>query len=275
MPSADAILEGVRSDQAAAGLAEPGFCVLEDVLSAAETAELRARVHAIAAEDVGAGLEWRSNGNQKVFMLLNRGHQFLDLALHPVGMRYVQQLIGPDALLSSITAHITHPGNSAQALHADQGYVPPPWPYVAAMNLIWMLDDFTPENGATLAVPGSQRYGRNPSPEDGEPETVPVTGGAGSLLVLDGRLWHGSGINRTAGQTRAGILAHYCGPYLRQQENVFRSLRPDVRRRLTAEQRRLLGYDIWSGLGVVDGPPRDWVGRPSRSGPTNADGIFD
>jgi ectoine hydroxylase-related dioxygenase (phytanoyl-CoA dioxygenase family) len=94
-------------------------------------------------------------------------------------------------------------------------------------------------------------------------------------VLIDGRVWHGSGQNKTSSQPRAAILACYCAPFLRQQENVFRSLDPEVRRRLSARMRRLLGYDVWRGLGVVGGLPVDWTGRPGeRSGPTNADGAF-
>ena len=40
-------------------------------------------------------------------------------------------------------------------------------------------------------------------------------------------------------QRRRGIFAYYCAPYLRQQENVFRSLDPAVRRGLGRRMRAL------------------------------------
>lgn len=259
-------------DSALRELDEKGYCVISDVLPTRAVIRLKELLRVAVDEDVKNGESWTSNGNTKVFMLLNRGVEFMDLSCHLVALAVAEHLLGPDLLLSSITANITRPGNVAQLLHADQQYVSEPWPKPFAVNIIWMLDDFTEENGATRVVPRSHLIGVAPNGTD--IATVPVTGRAGSIAVIDGRLWHGSGRNSTRDASRAAILSYYCAPFLRQQENVFRSLRADLRAQLAPAQRKLLGYDIWSGLGVVHGIPRDWAGRSDRSGPTNADGIF-
>lgn len=273
MSNVDVLASGADLDKAFSEFTENGYCVLPGILSGDSLSELRELVARAAAEDRADGSAWFSNGNQKLFMLLNRGAAFLRLVQHPVALHFVHGLLGPDALLSSITANITQPGNQPQLLHTDQQYVREPWPYAVTVNVLWMLDDFTEENGATRIVPRSHLIGA--APRDTTLPTVPAVGPAGGAVVLDGRLWHGSGANVTADRTRAAILAYYCSPFIRQQENVFRSLDPRLRRTLPADLRRLLGYDIWSGLGVVNGFPRHWMGRPGRSGPTNADGIFE
>jgi hypothetical protein len=253
-------------------LAQFGYCILSGVLPSGEVQRLRKLVLAAAAEERGQGQEWISNGNQKVFMLLNLDDVFLDLVLQPRAMKFARNLLDSEPLLSSVTANITRPGNALQALHADQQYVREPWHYAAALNIIWALDDFTEKNGATVVVPGSHKIGAPPDTQR-LPE-VSAIAPRGSMIVIDGRTWHGSGENSTASETRAAILAHYCVPWLRQQENLFRSMQPAVRARLTPHLRTLLGFDVWSGLGVVNGFPREWQGRASRTGPTNADGIF-
>lgn len=257
-----------------ADLLARGFCVIEDILDPLDVRELRDRVYALAREEVLAGESWFSNGNQRIFMLLNKGQQFVRLAEHPGALDLVGSLLGPDFLLSSITANIANPGNVPQALHADQQYVPPPWPYPLAVQVAWMIDDFTASNGATRIVDGSHARG-DAAPPDYDGPFVFATGRAGSLLCLDGRTWHGTGIHSGTAESRAGIFAYYCAPYIRQQENVFRSLRPDVRQDLSPRMRELLGFTIWNGLGGVDGLPREWIGRSSRSGPTNRDRIFE
>lgn len=252
------------------GLTGNGYCVVDDVLAADETAALRTRLDEVAARERANGSAWWSHGNQKVFNLLNRGPEFVALAEHPVGLRVVESLLGPDPLLSSMTANITRPGNEPQQLHADQEYVHEPWQHCLTVQLAWMLDDFTPENGATRVVPGSHLWGVKPhgvGPHGDEPPSVRMTGRAGGFGVIDGRVWHGSSAHTGAPGPRRGIFAYYCVPYLRQQENAHLSLRPEVRRSLTPRMRALLGYDVWYGLGVVDGIPRAWLGTPQRSGP--------
>ncbi len=267
-------LPKARSDVAAAraDLVDHGYCVLDRVLSSAEVIKLRARIDEVAVREEAEGSSWHSHGNQRIFMLLNRGEEFVSLTEDPVALDLAEQVLGPDLLLSSITANITRPGNEPQQLHTDQQYVQEPWLYPLTVQVVWMLDDFTEENGATRIVPRSHLWGR--APAGPEPGTVRLLGAAGSVGYLDGRVWHGTGANTTASERRRGIFAYYCAPYLRQQENVFRSLDPDVRRKLSPRMRRLLGYDIWYGLGLVDGLPRQWLGTSQRSGPTNSDGAF-
>lgn len=257
---------------ASADLREFGYCIVEDALSTEEVREIHEALGRAAEEDLADKTAWHSNGNHKLFMLLNRDPVFLGLARNPTALHFAGELLGPDMLLSSITANITQPGNIAQLLHTDQQYITEPWPFPATVNVLWALDDFTEEVGATRVVPRSHLIGvAPPSPDI---PTVSATGPAGSAVVIDGRLWHGSGRNTTEDRTRAAILAYYCAPFIRQQENIYRSLDPGIRGSLTPELRKLLGYDVWSGLGVVNGFPRHWLGTTTRSGPTNADGIF-
>src|SRR5947209_7341448 len=91
---------------------------------------------------------------------------------------------------TDLTQAVTDPGGNPMFLHADQGFVTPPWPpYAMVANAMWMLDDFTPENGATRIAPASHK--RNEQPDYGNlPETIPVVAPAGTVMVFDGRLWH-------------------------------------------------------------------------------------
>ncbi|MFG2472595.1 phytanoyl-CoA dioxygenase family protein [Streptomyces canus] len=249
-----------------------GFATLEELLSAEEVHLLRDRLEQVAAAERGDGSAWFSHGNQRIFNLLNRGACFVALMEHPVAVALARSVLGPHPLLSSITANITYPGNTPQLLHGDQQYITEPWTYPATLQVVWMLDDFTEVLGATRVVPRSHLLGHRPVTED--IATVPITGTAGSVALIDGRVWHGTGVNTTRNSSRSGIFSYYCVPFLRQQENVFRSLREDVRSQLSPQGRELLGYAAWEGLGVADGIPRHWMGRPNRTGPVNTDGIF-
>lgn len=251
-------------DAAARALADDGFAVLTDVLGEGEVAVLREQLVAVAAGERAAGVDrdprWEDGPeNQRVFGLLNKGAVFVELAEHPVALAVVSRLLDPAFLLSSLTANITGPGGHPMYLHYDQDYVPPPWPSAPlVVNLIWMLDEFTEENGATRIIPGSHRDDHTGCDAGAlaarATETVAVGGPAGGVVVLDGRVLHQTGANRTADQRRHGVIAYYCQPWIRQQENSSLSLLPEVWPTLSPRMRDLAGLRTYKGLGGVAGP---------------------
>lgn len=258
-------------DRARADLGTHGYCLVADALDDDQLTRLRADLVAVARQEVEAGRAYVDGGgaNQRVWQLLNRGQAFCDLAVHPVGLALVDHLVGgytaygaaddglPQFLLSSLTANIAGPGGAAMALHSDQGYIPLPWPDMPLVaNIGWMLDDFTAANGATRIVPGSHRRGALPGPDVAR-LAVPAEGPAGTALVFDGRTWHGTGPNTTIDQRRHGVLAYYCRPWIRQQENSTTSVAAGVVDAAPPVLRRLLGFDRWHTLGMIGGLPPD------------------
>lgn len=245
--------------KARADLAELGYCLIEDVLPRERAHELRGRVADLAAAEIADGSDYvYENGcNQRVWTLLNKGDEFVDLAFDPTVTELMTHLLGFGFLLSNIDANIAGPGGNPMFLHADQSFAPPPWPpWPMVANAMWMLDDFTPENGATRVRPGSHLKCEGPVPTLEDRLTVPVTGSAGTVMIFDGRLWHQTGANVTQGERRHGILAYYCRAFMRTQENWFLSIDPGVLER-RPELRALLGYDQYLSLGMVDGMPRN------------------
>ncbi len=260
--------------QARVDLDEHGICMVAGALSPAERDEVRARLYAAAEEDRAAGRAYvydNDDANQRVWALIKRGACFELLATHPTALGLVEHLLGRPFLLSNISANITGPGGGRMHLHADQGYVLPPFPPLAlAANAMWMVDEFTEANGGTRLVIGSHRRDHGPGPDDVEaaqgtgdrpdlPGSVALEVPAGTLCVMDGRVWHQTGTNTTADQTRAGIFAYYVRPYLRTQENWWRSLDATALERFAQHPRwrELLGFEHHRSLGVVDGLPLD------------------
>jgi ectoine hydroxylase-related dioxygenase (phytanoyl-CoA dioxygenase family) len=227
--------------------------------------------------------------NQRVWMLPNKGRVFLDLLIHARVNELVSYVLGDEFLLSSYTANIAKPGGVKMNLHTDQWWMPEPvrrerrgLPVgsmtrtcfdsdadndhhmiapAACCNVIWMLSDFSASNGATRVVPGSHRSGRHPDPEhDKDVATVGAVAPAGSALITDGRLWHGTGAN-IGNQPRYALLTTYCGPQFRPQENFTVGLSDTVMRDAPPQLLALFGFKVWHAYGRTGHPTVDYIER--------------
>jgi len=225
-----------------------GVSRIEGVLEPATLARVRDALYRAAASDRERGWNTRfiadnpeDKTNQRVWGLLSRDPVFSDLAEHPTALHFVRAVLGWPAMLSNISANITGPGGGEMVLHADQGFAPQPWGGIQGLNVAWAIDDFTDQNGATRIVPGSHRQNRTPTPDDGA-HTVALEAPAGSVIVMEGRVWHRTGFNRTENQNRAGIFAFYTLPIYLPQENWFLSLNPAIRHYASDTMLQLLGF---------------------------------
>lgn len=274
-PSAELALPPIRTelDAAKADLDRYGVTRVAGALPRAELEAVKERLADQAAGEVAAGVAHRDTGytaaatadagNQRVWNLLNKGEVFGRLATNETACTLARHMLGENMLLFSITANIARRGGVAQKLHGDQVFAPASTPYPLIANTLWMLDDFTEANGATRVVPGTQDAGRWPG-EDEDIATLPATGPAGTLMVWDGRLWHGTGVNQTD-DPRHGLIVAYGAGFLRSQENHTISVRPDVIEQSSPELRELMGFKPWMGLGMVDGQFAGLLpGRPAQ-----------
>ena len=228
--------------------------------------------------------EAQGGRNQRVWMLVNKGTPFLDLLSHATTRELVTGLLGDHYLLSSHTANIANPGGVTMRLHTDQWWMPPPTrigraglpvgsmsrelfdqdtestgaisPPVA-LNILWMLDDFTESNGGTRLVPGSHLSGRQP---DLAAKSIAATGPAGTALLCDGRIWHGTGAN-TSKRPRRAVLTTFCTPQFRPQENYTVGTRQEVLDTANSDLLELLGFKIWHAYGRTGHPTDDYVDR--------------
>jgi ectoine hydroxylase-related dioxygenase (phytanoyl-CoA dioxygenase family) len=245
-------------DQAETDLREHGICLVKNVLLPEQLADARTALYRAARQDSerghrqdGFGLD-HGDGNHRVWNVLSRDPVFVSLVDHPAALRLVKMTIGWPALLGNLSANITLPGSEGGMMHADQIFVPEPWPArPQGVNVSWLLDDFTTDNGATEIVPMSHLRNRMPRSDD-PIQSVPIIAPAGSMVVFDSRVWHRTGANRTTGSSRAALFAWYSRPIYRTQENWFLSLSPWVLEGASDDLLRLLAWKS-EGFGLVNG----------------------
>ena len=246
-----------------------GVCALADVLSATETETLRTKLEAQAEAERALGAlapKGMLGAKQFVPNMVNKGKPFLDLIERAETTALVSALLGKHFLLSSINGHIyVGVTDQAETLHRDQGQVPAAVQIPVVCNLLWALDDFVPEAGSTLVVPGSHRWApeHQITPPD-EKLAVPVTVPAGGMLALDGRLWHAGGINAN-GSTRRSIATFFCAPWIRQQENAGLSCFQEVIDEASPELRARLGMRTYGTMGTVGGTGSEVPGVTLKS----------
>jgi ectoine hydroxylase-related dioxygenase (phytanoyl-CoA dioxygenase family) len=254
-------------EQAKRDFEEHGYCLVANALTPEEVKAARDRLIEVAFEEAEAGTAFIDGGgaNQRVWTLLNKGPEFVALAQHPLALKMMDHIMGqqhhdwypgddlPQYLLGSITANIAGPGGDRMHIHTDQFYVPHPWPsFPLVTNIAWLLDDATVENGATRFIPGTHKLITRPGPEDHK-RSIGATAPAGTAAFFDGRLWHGTGANTTKDQKRHVILSYYTKPWIRTQENHTLTTKPEVVANATPTLRRLMGFDLYLGLGMMHG----------------------
>ena len=256
-------------DAAIGQLDEHGYAIVENALDPAATRDVRERLFAAAERSEQVGVPTRGYAfdpdlhNRRVFHLFNLDPVFVELIERPDALAFVHHALGETYLISNFSANITMCGNAPMQLHADQGYVPAPWPErPLAVNVAWLLDDFTADNGGTRYVPGSHLRGHGPDPSAAT-TTVPIVAPAGSLLVMDGRLWHQTGENCTPGIERAALFGYYVARWLRPQVNWNAVLWPDVAAALSPAFLDRLGYYTGNVEGLIPAGDRAAIKVPA------------
>jgi ectoine hydroxylase-related dioxygenase (phytanoyl-CoA dioxygenase family) len=230
-------------------LDEQGCVLLERAMGGELLAELRARIAAVFEEEgERAGHEFRTEEHaRRLANLVDKGDVFRRAIVLPAVLECVRHVLGPEVKLSSLNARSADPnGDVGQPLHVDMGALPDDQGYWVC-NTIWMLDDFTRDNGPTRMIPGSHKWGTRPQdaladPMAPHPDEVLLTGPAGSIAVMNAHVWHAGTANRTRAP-RLAMHAFYCRRDKPQQQYQKQLLRPEVQAALTPDLRQILALD--------------------------------
>jgi hypothetical protein len=195
-----------------------------------------------------SGVEFKQEPEaRRLANLVDKGEIFERAIVRPEILERVAYVLGPEFKLSSLNVRSANPHQkSGQPLHADAGAVADEKGYWVC-NTVWILDDFTTENGAIRMVPGSHRWRKLPQdalpdPVAAHPKQVLLTGRAGTVVVMNAHMWHGATANRTSGHRRA-MHAFYTRRDKPQQQWQKKLIRPEVQQRFSAQLRYLLALD--------------------------------
>lgn len=250
---------GVRNDSLSAGekrsLDEDGYLPLPGILPPAQVQALRNRLQELEdeeGEDAGKEVH-QEDGTDRLANLANKDPLFDQVWANPKVLAAMAHVLDGDLKLSSLNARAALPGHGLQALHCDGSHSSAVFAPVLkdgrrryhVCNSIWLLSDFTPENGATRLVPGSHLFGVDPrngmeDPMAPHPDEILVQGEAGTVFVFNAFTWHGGTVNRSDSPRRA-LHCYYCRRGLKSQTDQRGLFRPETAARISEAQRVVLG----------------------------------
>jgi ectoine hydroxylase-related dioxygenase (phytanoyl-CoA dioxygenase family) len=240
-----------------------GYCIVKDALPPAQLKALQDRLDDQATAERAAGVAYLDGGraaskerrgyrgdeetdeasaeevvpNQRVWCLQNKGEEFIEILDNPV----IDEIISP-------------------FLHQDQSGVRPTTPFAIGVNIIFCLDDFTEERGATRIIPGSHVAERGLAPDNiyTTQGTVPAEAPAGSAILVDTRIWHGTGASKSESRRRAAICLMQRS-WTRCASNGVLAVHPSVLETMSDRVKAMFGHRVTDGLGAIQTEPEGTI----------------
>lgn len=214
-------LDTARIETTLEEIREKGFTVVPDLLAPDEVDRLRSAVETIVTAEAESNRH--PSGHQRALYIAIKNPIFLEPLCHPFVLAVWRRYLGDDVICSSLSSNTLWPGCTEQYWHVDYPHwtMAEPYPtFPIAAQTLWMLDDFTMENGATAAIPGSHRNDRLPQiGRAWSDDAVILTGKKGSAIMADGAFWHTSRPNHSA-TSRSALLIKYIRSFCLPQEDM-------------------------------------------------------
>ena len=233
-------LEGVR---------HKGFAVVTNVLDSSFIEQTRAamyRVQEKIQKDVGEERLQRA-GEMGVLRLMPKYDPFFVRFLEvPEDLAVIDHTVSGTAVLHTQNGFILTSLPDREAPPIFQNSFHQDFPrvlngYLASVNTMFAIDDFSAENGATLIVTGTHQKSPPPDSNYLQANSMPMVCQAGSMFVFDSTLWHAAGAN-ISGKDRLAVNHQFTRSYFKQQIDYVRALGAELIQTLRPRTQQLLGW---------------------------------
>lgn len=196
-------------------LRDEGYAIFENVSSPDFNFRLRETCIRLAQETTS-----KAKGHS-ASLLLGRDPIYEEVVLHPVIQALTEVMCGKGALLSQLITSIRPDKAPSIGLHADQNWLPAPFPkHNQIFTLCWAMDEFSETAGCTKVIPKSHLLKRHPNQQERENEkgAIPTICPENSIVAWDGSIWH-SNYPRTMEGDRVVLHITFSRLALRTVEN--------------------------------------------------------
>jgi ectoine hydroxylase-related dioxygenase (phytanoyl-CoA dioxygenase family) len=225
-------------------LLDQGYLIIPDVIDADTHQRFHDDLKAVFAETPFCKGPFYGETTRRFGRLLIRSPMASRFACHPLILAIAHKVLLHEmcnTILLNLTQAIEiHPGAPLQYPHRDQdmfGGEKGKANYM--LNVMWPLDDFTGENGATRLWPHSNQG--DPDGMLSEAEAISAVAKAGSAILFLGSTLHSGGENRSQ-HLRRGVIFSYCQGWLRPWENPWLAYPPAVAKQFDEQLQALVGY---------------------------------
>lgn len=230
------------------GLRYGGAAIVTDVLSSDLLARVRPAMYEAQArtlEEVGQDRLDRAGEVGVMRVMLSYDPVFAELLQLPELLAVVDGMVSDTAVMHLQNGLILPPFSGAGTdIHQYKFHMDFPRymdGYIASVNTMLAIDEFTGRNGGTLVVPGTHQRPGRPGQRFLESGAVSVECPAGSMFVFDSTLWHASGRNATD-HDRLAINHMFTRSFFKQQIDYVRALGEEFVLSQPPRTQQLLGW---------------------------------
>ena len=236
-------IDELRLGDAVEHFRKHGYAIIREASPPSLMDELREAIHTLSkkSEDDDRGVR------ESAVLLLGR-HPAVDrVATLPKIMAFAEFSVGKAMRGGRFVGSIKRDGDDGLNLHADQNWIPTPFPeHNLLVTFCFACEGMTEAGGSTCVVPESHLMRRTPTADEVDgAQSVPIETEKGDVAVWDGAIWHGSYPRKIPG-TRTVLHATYQRLYT-QPIDDFTYLLKDEAYMATAPEgmRQLLGADLF------------------------------
>ena len=192
------------------------------------------------------GIPERDSKDRMVYSLQNLDKKFVDLIsstqiesilTHFLNDKYYRFIPEeePNYILNYFNARSS--GNKLD-LHIDS-HIPYVGEHIFMMQVVFLLEKSTIDNGCTIVVPGSHNSGKY---TDRSIEKVSyLEGEPGDMIIWDSRIWHGTTENITS-NTRWAIVSTFSQWWVKQANDIPKGFKESIYKTLSDKQKQLMGF---------------------------------
>ncbi len=239
------------AEEVHAQLKETGCCIIENLVPKFHMEWMLEELDPWFDQTPPGEDEFTGFKTQRISALVAKSKAYGELVMNPTMVETANLILGERC--DHIQFGCSHcvriaPGETPQWLHRDDTlYTNYPKGHPKdgeelIFNMFWAITDYSATNGATQAVPYSHLWGADR--EATEEETAIAVMPQGSVMCYLGSCLHGGGANTTKDEFRVGALVEYALGWLRQEENQYLVVPPEIARTLPDDLARMIGYSI-------------------------------